>query len=66
MPPWKSEAEAPSAQSSESVSDTITEYMERERRKCDLIVYNFPEASTDLNFTERMKKDIEFFKQIIE
>ena len=36
-----------------------------ERRKSNLIVYNFPEASTDLNVTECTEKDIESFKQMI-
>ena len=43
----------------------IDEYMDREKRKCNLIVYNLPEPPTDMETTECVKKDKEFFKEIV-
>ena len=39
--------------------------MDRERRKCNLIVYNIPETSTSVESTDCVKKDDETFKELV-
>ena len=48
-----------------SVTSAIDEYMDREKRKCNLILYNIPETTTSVESADGVKKDSETFKELV-
>ena len=48
-----------------SVTSAIDEYMDREKRKYNLILYNIPETTTSVESADGVKKDSETFKELV-
>lgn len=48
-----------------SVTSAIDEYMDREKRKCNLILYNIPQTTTNIESADGVKKDSETFKELV-
>ena len=51
--------------STSSVTSAIDEYMDREKRKCNLILYTIPETTTSVESADGVKKDSETFKELV-